>query len=84
MQWGVLKRRCLHRMAHQGILAAWTTWLGRYEQHVYEQRLLRASAARLRMPQLTAALCAWRTDYESTRRAAEVKQTCSEASRTSF
>ena len=59
-----LHARAVKRFGNQGIIRGWTAWQDQWLAKCRRKRMLKAAAARLTKPKLTASLAHWRNDWE--------------------
>jgi predicted outer membrane protein len=65
-----LQQAAARRMMRAGLTKGWQTWLDMYLEHQRQTRMLAGAAGRLMKPALSAALSAWREDWDEERRLA--------------
>ena len=59
-----LHARAVKRFGNQGVIRGWTAWQDQWLAKCRRKRMLKAAAARLTKPKLTASLAHWRNDWE--------------------
>ena len=65
-----VQQQAVMRMGKQQLSKGWQTWLDGWLEHQRHKRMLAGAAGRLMKPALSAAVTAWRTDWQVRQQAA--------------
>ena len=68
-----LRQKAIRRIGNQGLMRGWTCWHEIWAEATRQKRMLAAASARLAKPALTAAVTAWRQDWQAEVEAARGK-----------
>ena len=65
-----VQQMAVRRLGKQQLSKGWQTWLDMFLEHQRQKRMLAGAAGRLMKPALSAAVTAWRTDWQVRQQAA--------------